>query len=162
MSDRIPAVIKIGGIVPRELLPSLIKEIVKYGCNCDWGEGPPVETEEGISDCIVEGYLTLSHADAPGGSFEDLENFLGSHSIPYTRHSDARYEYDAEVVEYRPETGVIVFPSDQSGNKYVHHERVAELLNLIPDWKLLEESLRDIVGPTIGPLLPFTISGESS
>lgn len=162
MSDRIPAVIKIGGVVSRELLPDLIKEIIKYGCDCDWGLGSPVETEEDISACIVEGYLTLSHADAPGGSFEDLENFLGSHSIPYTRHSDARYEYDAEVVEYRPETGRLAFQADQSGNKYVSYERVAELLNLIPNWKLLEGSLRDLVGPTIGPLPPFIISGEIS
>lgn len=34
--------------------------------------------------------------------------------IPFRRHSDARYEFDAEIVEYRPGHGVCCFHAQQS------------------------------------------------
>ena len=48
------------------------------------------------------GHLFLADDQARFGMFEELEGFLCEHNIPFDRHSDARYEFDAENVRFRP------------------------------------------------------------
>jgi hypothetical protein len=45
--------------------------------------------------------LNVGDDEALGGAFPDLENFLVRHGIAFDRRSDAKYEYDAEIVFFR-------------------------------------------------------------
>ena len=49
-----------------------------------------------------DGHLVLADAEASYGQFEELEAFCVEHGIPFDRHSDAHYEFDAQNVYFRP------------------------------------------------------------
>jgi hypothetical protein len=44
----------------------------------------------------------LKDDQATNGCFEELEDWLGEHGIPFDRHSDGHCELDAENVSFRP------------------------------------------------------------
>jgi hypothetical protein len=106
MSDNFPGTISIGGFIPRALIPELLEVIQGEGLAYDYDESPP-KTEENLLEIARDpnnhGYLVLKNSEARYGYFEDLEEFLISHHIPFHRHSDGYGEWDAEIVEYRPE-----------------------------------------------------------
>jgi len=104
MADRFPGHISIGGAVPRKLVRKLCKAIKDSGASLDYGEAP---FEPETADALVEaaktsGTLELCDDEARCGQFEELEAFLRKHGIGYDRHSDGKYEFNAERVMYRP------------------------------------------------------------
>ena len=66
--------------------------------------------------------MHLTDDQARWGRFEELEEFLEEHRIPYRRRSEAKYEYDAELVEYRPEMGTVCCPTNSTGEPLVRLE----------------------------------------
>ena len=105
MADCFPGEIVIGGKVPSAVLKEFLGEVVSAGASAgDYGD-PPFEgrTAEELLDALDgNGHLRLADPEARYGQFEELEAFCVRHGIAFDRHSDARYEFDAENVVFRP------------------------------------------------------------
>jgi hypothetical protein len=107
MADSMPAEIHIGGPVPAGLVDHLIATIKEEGIYLDWeGTSFDAETAADLLALAKDGgepaVLRLMDAEAVCGEFDDLESFLVKHGVGFDRWSDARFEYDAELVQFRP------------------------------------------------------------
>ena len=72
-----------------------------------------------------KGHLVLADVEARFGMFEDLEAFCVEHGIPFDRHSDARYEFDAENVMFRPGMkSPLVISSNNAGDDLFNAEAI--------------------------------------
>jgi len=105
MADCFPGEVTIGGKVPSALLEEFLGAVASAGASAgDYGD-PPFDgrTAEELLDALDgNGHLRLVDAEARYGQFEELEGFLQEHGIPFDRHSDARHEFDAVKVMFRP------------------------------------------------------------
>jgi hypothetical protein len=124
MSEPIPSEIWIGGSIHRELVPGLCKAIAEQGVALDWGDAyfRPETPEELLSarqDQDGVRLLCLYDYQANYGQFAALEAFLEREKVSYRRHSDARSDLDAEVVEYRSDVGQVSYQSDNIGQPLV-------------------------------------------
>ena len=105
MGDYFPGHISIGGAIQRKLVGRLCKEIAESGASLDYGSADfePQNADELLEAAANSGStLDLMNDQARYGQFEDLEAFLVKHQIAFDRHSDAKYEFDAERVVFRP------------------------------------------------------------
>jgi len=105
MADRFPGEITIGGKVPCALLGQFLGAVASTCAFVGGYEGAPFDgrTAEDLRGALDEdGHLRLADPEARYGQFDDLEGFLQEHGIPFDRHSDARYEFDAMNVMFRP------------------------------------------------------------
>jgi len=120
MSDYFAGEIRIGGNVPADLLEEFLGELESSGAKVGGYDGSPVtcRNAEELRRALDEnGHLFLVDDQARFGMFEELEGFLCEHDIPYDRHSDARFEFDAENVRFRP--GMerpLTVPSNDAGD----------------------------------------------
>lgn len=107
MSESMSAVIRIGGAVKQQQIPALCRAIRDENVAMEWG-GMPFEPGSAIDLLSARteetGQLVLALYDdqARWGQFDALEQFLQDHQIAYDRHSDGKYEYDAQLVRFRP------------------------------------------------------------
>jgi hypothetical protein len=137
MSEPIPAEIEIGGQFPASLVEDLLSAIDEDGAATDWdGDRVPQSTDELLKavaeDTDGQRHLRLCYSDANYGQFPSLEGFLREHQVPYDRHSDAKYEYDGELVRYRPGMpSPRVFHASQDGQILVPASDLAPLLALL-------------------------------
>jgi len=101
MSDRMAAEIWIGGKLPR----SLLKEFPISDLCLDWDGNRLQSSAE--ADILAardeDGLLHFVDVEAAWGEFEELEGWLREHNIPFRRQSEGKYEYDACIVEFRPD-----------------------------------------------------------
>jgi len=122
MSDYMAGEIKIGGQVSAELVPALCAAIKSQGASLEWGDGffTPESAEDLLAGCRDENgvrLLYLCDDDVRGGVFECLEEFLQNHGIAYWRHSEAKYEFDAQILEYRPGFDPVSISSNAAGDQ---------------------------------------------
>lgn len=161
MADRFPAVIRIGGTLTKEQAQGLITAIRTTGFCADWGDSYfEPETIKDIVDIVEpDGILELMDDQACYGVFPDLETFLTANQIPFDRHSDAKYEYDGEVVSYRPETGTVRHNATQDGDCTVPYKDVRNALNALEEENIVKAKyiLDNLLGPVIPELPPFQI-----
>src|SRR5438045_2325303 len=105
MSDRFPALIEIGGPIPRSRVSELLARVQATGLRWDWCEDAvkAATPEELLAELRQRDSQVLSIGDdeALGGMFSDLEGFLVRHDIAFDRRSEAKYEYDGEIVFFR-------------------------------------------------------------
>ncbi len=109
MADRMAAEIWIGGSIPESLVEEFCGALRDEALSLDWGEASfePQDAEELLEGTLKDsGLLRLCCEETPMGEFHDLEFWLQSNDIPYTRKSDGKYEHDPAVVEFRPEEGL--------------------------------------------------------
>src|SRR5437016_2806810 len=106
MSDRFPALLEIGGPIYRPLLLDLLTRIQAAGLRWNWCEDEvAANTPEELLEELRQRdspVLSVGDDEAFGGMFESLEDFLAKQGIAFNRRSDAKYEYDGEIVFYRP------------------------------------------------------------
>jgi len=105
MADCFPGEIMIGGKIPSALLEEFLGAVASSGASAgDYGDAPfDGRTADELLDALDgNGHLRLADAEARYGQFDDLEAFCVRHGIPFDRHSDARYEFDAVNVMFRP------------------------------------------------------------
>ena len=120
MSDYFAGEIRIGGNVPADLLEEFLGELESSGAKVGGYDGAAFacRTADELRQAVDEnGHLFLVDDQARFGMFEELEGFLCEHDIPYDRHSDARFEFDAENVRFRP--GMerpLTVPSNDAGD----------------------------------------------
>jgi hypothetical protein len=124
MADYMPGEILIGGPIRADLVPSLCQAITAQGVARDWNDADffPESGEELLAAREdIQGVLLLHLCDveASFGQFAELETFLEEHGISFRRRSDAKYEFDAELVEFRPGIGQVRFLTNASGKPFV-------------------------------------------
>lgn len=123
MADRASASIIIGGAIPRNLIPTLIKEIEYDHGRSDW-DGEPIEAESIGSG----GPLTIYAHELPGGIFQSVEGFCQKHRLPFLRLSDGCVGvFGPERVVYRAEEKSEHFEVNEAGEVVV---TMRELLTL--------------------------------
>jgi hypothetical protein len=179
MSDYIAAEITIGGKVKPSLVRSLCRAISSQRVALDWGESPfQPETAQDLLAALtdVNGIKLLKLCDdqARWGQFEELEWFLEKHHIAFRRHSDGRYEYDSDLVEYRPGLGRVYSLASKAGEPLVSLSLARQAITALSEvQKLLRQKqaaqatqtirsslrlLRSQLSHEIPPLKPFTIN----
>ena len=158
MGDRFPSEIKIGGKIPRSLLPELADKLVFEGVNVDWGvpvDGPGIlKTIEHAAELGRVAVFTDHEADY--GCFIHLESWLTRHGIDFDRHHEARCEYNAEWSRGRGTYAPISSESDQNGRDVVDVAVILEILDC-DDWSYrtkisrIRRALR--LQPVLGPVV---------
>jgi hypothetical protein len=129
MADYYPGEIHIGGPIPQAMPPDLMDAIVAQGLSLG-GYGEAKATRESLEEAFQEGQVVdLYDEQACCGRFEALEAFLVERGIHFDRHSDARYEYDAENVYYRGAAPPLVGLATQAGDLLVRCQAVLDILD---------------------------------
>jgi hypothetical protein len=156
------AAIEIGGPVPALQLAELIALVRAEGLVVGWEEVPFQPTTATALLALAEGStLRLVDHAATWGRFDPLEAFLFRHGIAFDRRTDAKYEYDAELVRYRPGMSQpCVRPTNQD------HEPVMAVRSLEPIRQALQGGhvqqaltlLEDHLGPEIPALQPLCVT----
>ena len=125
MSERMAAEIWIGSKIADSLVPDLCDAIVSQGVSTEWGGGGfEPSTAEDLMEAVKPNrdnvpLLWLCNDEATWGEFSSLEGSLKEHQIAFTRVSEGKYEYDPEMIVYRPATGQIEIATDSSGEPMV-------------------------------------------
>jgi len=156
MSDRYPAEIYIGGVIPRRVLDTLVRKITEAGVSLN-GYDDDCATEDEIRAALKEGNtLDLYDCRAAYGHFDELEKFLIQHGIHFNHHSEACYEYDAENTYYRGGK-ILTMAATQSGECLLPVTDILEVLNNheLDDFGKLEALTRLAVPPETKPLEPI-------
>src|SRR5438876_693106 len=111
MPDCIPATIQIGGKLRRSKLEAF-EELLPAAHNLD---------EIPLGEVAVYG----EDGDASWGKFEELEAFCRENKLTYRRTTDARYEYNGEIVFWKPDLKDPIFEmATQDGKPYMTLERL--------------------------------------
>jgi hypothetical protein len=122
MSERIAAEIQIGGKVRRGVAEELCGVIDTERVSLEWGGSPfvPRTVDELLAARYDngDGLLTLRLYDyeASWGEFDDLEEFLREHKIPFVRYTERKYDCDPEVVGFHPICGHVQELTDHNRN----------------------------------------------
>jgi len=125
MSERIAAEIQIGGKVRRSVAEELCEFIAAERASLEWGGKPfePKTVDELLAARCDSGdgihILQLYDDEASWGEFDDLEEFLREHKIPFVRYTAGKYDYDPEVVAYHPTCGLFRRLTDHNRNTTV-------------------------------------------
>ena len=171
MSDRMAAEIWIGGKIPATLVPDLCAAIRTEGLATQWGDAPfkPTCAEELLAvscECPQAPkrlLVWLCDDEQPWGEFEALESFLQEHNIPYDRYTDGRYEYDCELVQFRPGLGLQCCVTNKAGQPLVDRAEVAAVLTLLERSQHARavNKLRKLLSPTVPALPSFAIETKA-
>lgn len=124
MSDPIAAYIRVGGTIPKRLVESLCLAIAQEEASLDWGEAhfspagieDLLENRRSVDDAYV---LTLYDDNARWGEFAALEKFLIEHGVAFDRHHEAKFDVNARLTQFRPESGRYDFNTTVEGHVVV-------------------------------------------
>lgn len=132
--------------------------------------GGPCWVPSGVEEVLAaaaschNGILTLVDDEAEYGEFDGLERFLTMNNIAFDRQSEAKYEYDAELIQFRPgmerphrwlttQNGEIMIPRAPV-KKFIKGGVAAGRLSIsFGDW----QAFRASIGPDIPKLTPLKI-----
>lgn len=162
MSDRYAAQITIGGEIQQKDLTGLFKAITDEGISTEW-DGDPFEPQhEKEILCVLnkDGHLRLCDTQASDGRFPDLEQWLIAHCIPFTRASEAKYENDAVVVDYRPTLKQLISrAANNQGDTLISYEGALNALILLKkkETEKATRCLEHLLRPIVEPLPPLKL-----
>lgn len=119
MSEHLAAEIFIGGTLASQHVPAFCTVIDQADVRLEWGDGRyrPQSAHDlrgGRTEQEGVAVLRLCDDSAPWGRFEALEAFCVRHRLPFRRYTEGKWEYDPELVVYRPGTAPIVIPTNAS------------------------------------------------
>ena len=162
MSDRLCAIMSIGGQVRQKKLSALLKAIAEAGVGTEWGDPTfaPASAEE-LLLALKDGRIRLCDDQASYGAFPELEKTCRKLRLPYRRHTEGKYEFDAEIVDYRPgmRRPLVRMGSNNNENEtFVAASHVKKALDLLEAGKVEQaiKILRELC-PEVAPLPPFEI-----
>jgi hypothetical protein len=158
MPESIAAEISIGGEVPRLLIPALASAISDQGVSDEWGGSCLSEDQviEIINDVNANNVATFYDDQARYGQFDELEEFCMKNKVDFDRHSDAKYEYSAEISKCR-KGKVIGIGSDQDGNELIYAEDIDKILNRYYKKKISAVTALDKIKVLINKVPPLHI-----
>ena len=166
MADRFPSEIHIGGTL--RVIDHDPDDIDAFLAECseqptEWCEpSPPGTLTLDTIDKVIDqetGLIIFRDDQARYGAFEELEEACRKLGLSYERISEAKYEYDGEVVNWRPGMEQpLVEKADQSGNALIDRERVEACLATLKAGRVEDgiKALQDLV-PDIAPLAKFEV-----
>ena len=164
MADRLAAEIEIGGTVSASLVAGLCAAINEDGLRLEWDGGDfHPRTAQDLLDAAEGGVLTLCDDQASWGSFPVLEGFLAEHYIGFTRTTEAKYEYDAEIIWFRSGAeGIQTRLTTQDQHVVVQRDELLPVLDALrrQDMASARRQLEQVIGPDIPPLGPLRIVGD--
>ena len=102
MADRMAAEIQIGGIIQRADLEAFHAACCGQGVGLAWDEAMPDELADFIREIPADEPVILRDNEARYGELDELEEFCREHHLSYRRHSDAKYEWAAQIVWWTP------------------------------------------------------------
>jgi hypothetical protein len=175
MADRMSAEISIGGKLRR----SLLEEFPISDLYLDWDHNRLQSATEADLPASrdEDGLLHFADDEAAWGEFQELEGWLRENKIPFRRHSEGKYEYSPELVEFRPDlkgrrNQNVYTLATQTGNPVIEvacfqkiTTRMAKLAanrkrsttQRLESWERLLRKLILILPPQLPPLPPFEI-----
>jgi hypothetical protein len=175
MADRMSAEISIGGKLRR----SLLEEFPISDLYLDWDHNRLQSATEAdiLASRDEDGLLHFADDEAAYGEFQELEGWLRENKIPFRRHSEGKYEYSPELVEFRPDlkgerNRNVCTLATQTGNPVIEVACVEKITNrmakLAADrkqsptqrlqaWEKLFRKLTLVLPPKLPPLPPFEI-----
>ena len=180
MSEPIPTEISIGGRIRAELVSGLCKAIADDCVSLEWGDAyfRPETAEDLLAACQeFDGVrvLWLCNDQANYGRFDVLEGFLEREKISFRHKSDARFDFDAEVVDYRPDVGHVSYSSDNSGQPLIPLTTMTTIaaaidqatntaegqtaLELLRRLRNIQQLMHEAMPVVVPPLEPFEIVG---
>jgi len=160
--SRFCACIRIGGQVEQTEVEPLLLTIRAAGVSCEWGDAPfEPQTPQQLLDARKDGHLWLCDDQANYGEFPELETVCRKLELGYTRHSEASFDSDAELLVWRP---VMTKPLARVGSNvnskdtYVPTEAVRTVLRFLETGHIDKalRALRDL-SPDIPELPPLEI-----
>lgn len=97
MADYMSAWMEIGGPIRARQTRGLLAAIEADGAREEWGGGP-------VTKLPLTGIETLKlyNEDAPWGQFQAVETFCEEQGLAFDRHSEGKYEFDAQQILFRP------------------------------------------------------------
>lgn len=148
MADYFAAEITLGGNVPTAVVPELCRRICDLGLSDDDEQScfKPEAASDLLDGCReIDGVrlLRLSDSEAYFGRFASLETFLQKKGISYCRITDSKYEHDGEIVEFRPEMGLVRTLASKSGEPLMPLHAVREALSSLYLVQTLLDSRRE-------------------
>jgi hypothetical protein len=120
--------------LPAGRLPGFLKAVAESGGSLEWGDAAfePADAEE-LTSALRAGRLVLYDDQARLGEFEGLETTCRRLRLGYTRHSESKYEYGAELVDWRPGMREPIVRSC-SNSPHVWADFVQEALEQLKSW----------------------------
>lgn len=161
MSERYAANIVIGGNLPRNQLPELLKAVREAAVSIEWSE-PPLDpqSEQDLLSAIEEGQLWLCDDQTRYGEFPELETTCRKLRLSYTLWSEGYCGHDASVVEWRPgmRKALVRIGSNSNNATFVPTEEVCKALRQLESNHIgrARKILRALC-PNIPKLPPFKI-----
>jgi hypothetical protein len=181
MSEPIPTEISIGGKIREDQVPGLCQVITEESVSLEWGDAcfTPETAGDLLAACQEHDgvrVLWLCDDQANYGMFKVLEAFLEREQIAFRHKSDAKYEYDAEIIEYRPEIGAVCFASNNCGQPLIPLETMRSIaeavdkatnsaegqtaLELLRRLRNVQQLVHEKMPTLVPPLEPFEIVGQ--
>jgi hypothetical protein len=118
MYDNFYAEIAIGGKIKEDLIPGLLARLSVKSIDYLKSESP---------------YLLYDNCEARYGQFEEAEEFLRRHKIPYNRESAGYAEFTPEISRYRPETGLHIYEVLHDGTMVVDMQQIRKYTKELKD-----------------------------
>lgn len=135
MSDRLCGCITIGGQLKRADLDAFLAAVTGTGASHEWGEADfaPANEQE-LLEGLTDGRLVLRDDQARFGEFTELEEACRALGLSYQRHSEGKYEFDPEVVDWRPgmsEPLIRMGSNDDEVTTFVRADYVRQAIDLL-------------------------------
>ena len=161
MSERLCAEIWIGGQLSRSQLPEFLRVVSEARVSLEWGDAcfTPNSAEE-LLESLRDCRLWLCDDQASCGELPELENACRAMGLSYTRHSEGKYEHDAEIVEWRPGMAepLCRVGSNRNQSAYVPVEEVAKAFKHLETGRVGKaKKILSLLCPQVPELPPFEI-----
>jgi hypothetical protein len=168
VADRMTAEIAIGGPIPARLLDDLIRaikaeNIYLTAAEASFDAHSAADLLKAARDGDQAGPLRLLEHEVADGCFDILERFLIRNNIAYDRWADGIYEFDPELVQFRPGMKkVCVCTTKKNKKPVVELAALKEALTALNNGAVARaiNTLGKALGTAIDPLPPLQIVEE--
>lgn len=172
MADRFNGRIVIGGVLWKNAeedaddeenpLTLFLTALEDQGIGQDWDDNSvSARTEKELLSLVQNGVLDFTDSQASYGHFEELENLCEELNLSYDVYSDPHFEYDGELVQYRPASGEHCTEMNNNGTLVTDLGPVLRAANHLRAGQIHQALtlLMPIVKrhPEVSPLPPFEI-----
>ncbi len=149
MSDSFATQIEIGGKLKLSDLAKFIE--LASDCATDW-DGVDADESYVLDTAAEQCTVKLFNVESVYGMFEDMEAFCCEHGLTWVRKTEGKYEYNAEIVFWRPRmASTVTLLTTQDGGELII--TLSELQTALDVKKTLRKVIRELdIVPTVPPL----------
>jgi hypothetical protein len=158
--ERMFAKIKIGGRLPRSLVPELCRVIACQEVQLQAGDSPfTPEIEADLEEAVGGNRHIELEDDGSPGDFEDIEAFCRENDLPFDVWHETKYEYDALLHIFRPGQEDVMLRTDANERPLVGYDKVRCVIGMIRDGESTDAVAVALlkIAPEIPDLPPFEV-----